>query len=118
MYAIRSYYDCPAKAIRIENGRAAVMPERCVACGTCVLVCPSKAKHVRDDLPRAVELINSGKDVYASLAPSWASEFQGIDDAHMIASLKKLGFKAVSETALGAQIRITSYNVCYTKLLR
>ena len=30
--------NCPAKAIRVENGRAAVIPERCVACGTCVAV--------------------------------------------------------------------------------
>ncbi len=35
---------CPAKAIRIENGQAAVMHERCIACGNCVKVCSQGAK--------------------------------------------------------------------------
>ena len=31
---------CPVKAIRIENGSAMVMAERCLLCGHCVTVCP------------------------------------------------------------------------------
>jgi iron only hydrogenase large subunit-like protein len=95
---------CPVKAIKVENGRATVMPELCVACGHCVEVCPAKAKKVRDDIGRAKHLLSLNKPVYASLAPSWISEFQGIEPSHMIAALKKLGFTGVSETALGAQL--------------
>ena len=29
---------CPVKAIRVRDGHAAVIPERCVACGKCVEV--------------------------------------------------------------------------------
>lgn len=96
--------NCPAKAIRVENGRAAVIPERCVACGTCVAVCPNSAKHVREDLPRAKALLRSGRKVFAALAPSWVSEFPNVSPAKMIAALKSLGFYGVSETALGAQM--------------
>jgi iron only hydrogenase large subunit-like protein len=48
------------------------------------------------------KLISRGVKVYASLAPSYASEFHGLPPAQLIGSLKKLGFFGVSETALGA----------------
>ena len=94
---------CPVKAIKVESGHAIVMPELCIACGHCVDICPAHAKKVRDDSLNARELINSGKQVIVSLAPSWISDFPGIPAEVMITALKKLGFTAVSETALGAQ---------------
>jgi PAS domain-containing protein len=45
-----------------------------------------------------------------SLAPSFASQFSGINPAQVIHALKKLGFHAVSETALGAQQVSASVN--------
>ncbi|MDD3688069.1 MAG: 4Fe-4S binding protein, partial [Bacteroidales bacterium] len=30
--------ECPAKAIRMQNGQANVIPERCIGCGNCVKV--------------------------------------------------------------------------------
>ena len=93
---------CPVKAIRVEEGHAAVIAENCVACGMCYTVCPTHAKHVRSDIEKAKSLIGSGAKVYASVAPSWA----GILDcsvSRLVGMLKKLGFAGVSETALGAQ---------------
>ncbi len=95
--------QCPVKAIRVENGHAHVDPELCVACGGCVAICPAGAKHIRNDLNRARNLLSLETPVYVSLAPSWVSEFPGIDAARIIAALKTLGFRGVSETALGAQ---------------
>lgn len=95
--------QCPVKAIRVENGHAMVIPEMCVACGACVEACPVHAKRIRDDLGRARNLLKSGRPVYVSLAPSWVSEFPGVPESAMIAALRRLGFSAVSETALGAQ---------------
>ena len=45
--------ECPVKAIRVTDGHAAVMEDRCILCGHCVNVCPRQAKKVRDDLGRA-----------------------------------------------------------------
>ncbi len=95
--------NCPVKAIRVENGSAMVMAERCVACGRCVEVCPVHAKRVRDDLGRTRHLLQSGEKVIASLAPSYVSEFPDLPSGKLIAALRRLGFHAVSETALGAQ---------------
>lgn len=94
---------CPVKAIKIEHGCATVMPELCVYCGNCVLVCPSGAKKVRDDLPRTRHLLATRARVVASLAPSYVSAFPGIRSGQMVAALKRLRFDSVSETALGAQ---------------
>ena len=94
--------ECPVKAIRIENGHASVIPEKCVACGNCVKTCPSNAKRVRNDIDKAKNLILAKKDVYVSLAPSWRASFENSAEK-MIALLKTLGFKDVSETAIGAQ---------------
>lgn len=94
---------CPVKAIKIEDSSAMIIPDLCIACGTCYRVCPAKAKQPRNDLTRAKHLIESGKEVYVSLAPSWITEFEGISKEQIIAAIRRLGFKGVSETALGAE---------------
>ena len=94
--------ECPVKAIKIENGHASVIGDRCIACGNCVKACPSNAKRVRADVDKAKNLIRAQKDVYVSLAPSWKGVFE-ISEEKMVSMLKQLGFKGVSETALGAQ---------------
>lgn len=94
--------QCPVKAIKIENGHASVIAERCIACGTCVKACPGNAKRVRNDIDKVKTLLLAQKDIYVSLAPSWSGVFE-YSLQKMITILKKLGFKGVSETALGAQ---------------
>lgn len=95
--------SCPVKAIKIEDNSAQIIPELCIACGACYQVCPVKAKQPRNDLVRAKHLLNSGKDVYVSLAPSWITEFPEIKPEQMIAAIRRLGFKGVGETAVGAE---------------
>jgi iron only hydrogenase large subunit-like protein len=91
------------KAIKVENGSATVMPEICVLCGRCVEVCPVGAKRIRDDLSRARQLLRRKSRVYVSLAPSFVTEFPGLEPERLISALKLLGFAGVSETSLGAQ---------------
>ncbi len=95
--------ECPVKAIKVVDGEAELMPEHCILCGHCVAVCPVGAKRVRDDLRRAMHLIQRKRIVILSLAPSFAGEFVSIPAEKLIAAIKKLGFHGVSETALGAQ---------------
>jgi len=78
------------------------LPEKCIACGNCVKTCPSSAKRVRNDIEKVKNLFRAKKEVYVSLAPSWAGIFEHSPEK-MISILKKLGFAHVSETALGAQ---------------
>ena len=95
--------ECPVKAIKVENGRAKVVGELCIACGHCVSVCPAGAKRVRNDVKRVQHLFKRKSKVFMSLAPSFVSEFEGVSSAQLISAIKHLGFAGVSETALGAQ---------------
>lgn len=98
---------CFVKAIKIESGHASVISDKCITCGACVLNCPSKAKRVRNDIEKVKNILmpkNGVKpDVYVSLAPSFSGVFSNMPYEKLIAILKKLGFKGVSETAIGAQ---------------
>ncbi len=95
---------CPVKAIKVEDGHASIIAEFCTACGHCVLVCPAHAKKYRNDRGRAVQLLQAGKPVYVTLAPSWVGEFPNVSPSRMSAVLRRLGFAGVAETALGAQV--------------
>jgi iron only hydrogenase large subunit-like protein len=95
--------ECPVKAIRVQDNCALVVPEACIMCGNCTLACPSNAKQVYDDLPSAKALLNCKRAVIVSLAPSFVAQYPGVRPGQLIRALKKLGFFAVSETALGAQ---------------
>jgi len=99
----RCIRECSVKAIKVASGYASVIPELCVCCGHCVAACPHSAKKVRSDRGVVERLLASGDPVVVSLAPSYISEFEDLRPAQIIAALKRLGFTAVSETALGAQ---------------
>ncbi len=94
--------ECQVKAIKIQDGRASVIPEKCIACGHCVIACPSNAKRIRSDIEKIKTLFIAQKKVFVSIAPSWVGLYD-LSPQKMVAILKRLGFYAVSETALGAQ---------------
>ncbi len=95
--------QCVVKAICIQDGHARIIPDACLQCGHCVMICPVHAKKVRNDLERVRLLLKLRKEIYVSLAPSFIAEFPEYSTAQIIAALKALGFAGVSLTALGAQ---------------
>lgn len=95
---------CPVKSIKVEHGHAQVITENCVACGSCVLVCPNHAKAVRSDVEAVKKLLTSSvTPSYLSLAPTWISSFSGLHPSQITKAIRQLGFAGTSETALGAQ---------------
>ncbi|MFA6680894.1 MAG: [Fe-Fe] hydrogenase large subunit C-terminal domain-containing protein [Sphaerochaeta sp.] len=95
--------SCPVKAIQVRDGSAVVVKDRCIYCGACVDTCPSHAKKIRNDLSRVKQFLKSGRKVFCSLAPSASSEFPNNVESVVVA-LKRLGFFATSETAIGAAL--------------
>jgi len=59
---------------------------------------------MRSDLLHIQNALNAGEEIYVSLAPSYLSEFNPKEIEHLVGALLHLGFKGVSETALGAQL--------------
>lgn len=94
---------CPVKAIQIKDAHALILHDRCTFCGVCVNACPNGVKQIRNDVDRVKMAFLSKRRVIVSLAPSYASEFQGYEE-NFVRALYKLGFDAVSETAIGASL--------------
>lgn len=102
--------ECPAKAIRIVGGQAEVIDERCIACGNCTKVCSQGAKVFLNTTERVLNLISSGKNSYAIIAPSFPAEFQEIADYRvLVGMIKSLGFKNVLEVSFGADLVAMQY---------
>ncbi len=103
--------ECPVKAIKIIDGQAEVLSERCIGCGNCVSVCSQKAK-VALDLKHEVEnlLKDKSKKVVAMLAPSFPAEFTEFDDYKtLIGMIRALGFDKVFDVAFGADLVANKY---------
>ncbi|MBP3896437.1 MAG: 4Fe-4S binding protein, partial [Mogibacterium sp.] len=94
---------CPVKAIQIKDAHALILHDRCTFCGTCVNECPNGVKQIRNDVDRVEMAFMSKRKVIVSLAPSYVSEFHGYEE-NFVRALYKLGFDAVSETAIGAAL--------------
>ncbi|MBQ6388588.1 MAG: 4Fe-4S binding protein [Mogibacterium sp.] len=94
---------CPVKAIQIKDAHAEILPDRCIYCGTCVNECPNGVKQIRNDVDRVEMAFMSKRRVIVSLAPSYVSEFTGYEE-NFVRALYRLGFDAVSETAIGAAL--------------
>ncbi|HHY37664.1 MAG TPA: PAS domain-containing protein [Clostridia bacterium] len=103
---------CPAKAIKVENEQAKVLPERCISCGYCVTVCSQKAKYVERDLYKVRQWLNSGEyPVVALIAPSFVAQWYEVSPGQVSAALRTLGFDAVFEVAYGAEVVTREYGL-------
>ena len=43
---------CPVKAISFAENRAEIIPDECILCGQCYVVCPQNAKQIRSDVDK------------------------------------------------------------------
>jgi iron only hydrogenase large subunit-like protein len=102
--------ECPVKAIKISDGQAEVMHERCIACGNCVKVCSQGAKVFLRTTDVVFELLNSDKKSIAIVAPSFPAEFSDVDGYEkVVGMLRELGFDYVTEVAFGADMVAQKY---------
>ena len=102
---------CKVKAISMNEEKAAKIDNnKCIQCGACVYQCPFGAIMDKSFIVDAIDLLKKGKKegsdtkVYALVAPSISSQFTYAKLGQIITGLKKLGFHAVIEAALGADM--------------
>lgn len=103
--------ECPVKAIKIIDGQAEVLSERCIGCGNCVSVCSQNAKVALDLKENVMSLLgNSRREVVALVAPSFPAEFTEIEDYRkVVGMIRKLGFDKVQEVSFGADLVSRKY---------
>ena len=93
---------CPVKSIRFSAGQAHIIPDECILCGHCLVVCPQNAKQIVSELEKVQVMLRSGETVIASVAPSFAANYPGVGIRGIREALKRLGFTDAEETAIGA----------------
>ncbi len=101
---------CKIKAISMNDHKAASIDnEKCISCGACVYQCPFGAIMDKSYILDVIDLLKKseqGKNykLYAVVAPSISSQFTYAKLGQVITGLKQLGFHAVVEAALGADM--------------
>ena len=100
---------CPVKSIRFSGNQAHIVENECILCGQCFVVCPQNAKEIADSTERVKVMLQDTSPVIASIAPSFAANYDGVGIAGMRDALKALGFYDAEETAIGAAIVKTEY---------
>ncbi|MDO5409116.1 MAG: 4Fe-4S dicluster domain-containing protein [Lachnospiraceae bacterium] len=101
---------CKVKAIHAgANGAAEIDDEKCISCGACVYQCPFGAISDKSYILEVIDLIkkscgNTAYKVYAIVAPSIAGQFSYAKSGQVLSGLKELGFDAIMEAALGADM--------------
>ena len=95
---------CPAKAIKVEEGQAKVIEERCIGCGNCYKVCAQSAKEILSSIEQVRELVAGGAPVLACLAPSFPAAFPELAPGQVASAVRALGFAEVLEVAFGAEL--------------
>ncbi len=105
---------CPVKSIRFSGNQAHILSNECILCGQCFVVCPQNAKEIADGTENVRVLLQGEAPVYASIAPSFIANYPAVGIAGLEKALKKLGFAAAEETAVGA----TMVKNEYTEMLK
>ena len=93
---------CPTEAIRVRDGKAQIIGERCIDCGECIRVCPHHAKIAVTDPLSDIERY---KYKIVLPPPSLFGQYKRQEDLELIrAALCKLGFDEVYEVAAAAEL--------------
>ena len=101
---------CKVKAISMtpDTKVAEINNDKCIACGACVYQCPFGAIMDKSYILNVIDLLKKspqrGERVYAVVAPSISSQFTYARLGQVISGLKEMGFHAVVEAALGADM--------------
>ncbi|MBW2553975.1 MAG: 4Fe-4S binding protein [Deltaproteobacteria bacterium] len=103
--SMRCMRVCPTEAIRIREGKAVILEDRCVDCGDCIRVCPERA--IRS-VVGSYEDISKFKYTVAIPSPSLYSQFgMGVSPNQILNGLKGLAFDDAYDIGRACEVYLT-----------
>ena len=88
-----------------DKGRAIINNDKCVSCGQCMVSCPFGAIADKSQIFQLIRAIQEGGEIIAQVAPAFVGQFgPDVTPAKFKKALLDLGFSAVYETAIGADM--------------
>ena len=104
--SMRCMRVCPTEAIRIREGKAVILEDRCIDCGDCIRVCPENA--IRSIIGSYEDL---SKFQYKIAIPSptlYAQFGMGISPNHILNGLKGLAFNEAYDIGKACEVYTTA----------
>lgn len=93
---------CPTEAIRVRDGKAHIMPERCIDCGECIRICPH---HAKKPLYDPFSVLEQFRYTVALPPPSLYGQFNNLDDQDIVLNaFRDIGFDDVFEVSKAAEL--------------
>ena len=93
---------CPTEAIRVRDGKAKILSDRCIDCGECIRICPHHAKKPIFD---PLSVMDQYEYTVALPAPSLYGQFNNLDDVEIILrALIDMGFDDIFEVSRAAEL--------------
>ena len=103
---------CPTEAIRVRNGKAKIIKDRCIDCGECIRVCAARAKRAVTD---SFEALSAYEYNIALPAPALYGQFgRNMTVDKVLSGLLEIGFDDVFEVSKAAEL-VSAYTRLYLK---
>lgn len=101
MQRLYHLHQLPHRSHTGAQRKAAILPDRCIDCGTCIRVCPHKAiKSISDKL----DVLEKYEYRVALPSPALYGQFQNLNDIDVVLNgLLEIGFQSVYEVAKAAE---------------
>lgn len=99
-------FSCPVDAITYnEYGLSVINKDKCIRCGKCIHSCPFGAIGTKSFMVPVIEVLKSGKHVYAMAAPATEGQFgPDITMASWRKAMKEIGFVDFYDVGLGGDM--------------
>ena len=99
---------CPADAVAVEGALVRIIDETCTRCGLCLPACPHDAIEAIGDVPRALELLLSGRAALI-LSVECAAYFYPATPEQVVNACYAAGFRSVHRGVLGDELVAHEY---------